>query len=66
MKKARHNFDDHSSTALEGRVSSDKKKWLALGKEGTFGRTENNVRADSGNFRARKLSQHRRSSAGWQ
>jgi hypothetical protein len=38
IRKARRNFDDHFSTALESRVSSRREKQVALGKGGSIRR----------------------------
>jgi hypothetical protein len=56
MKKARRNFDDHYSTELTGQSEFRQQKQLALGKEGTVGRTEKDARTGSGKFRPPKLS----------
>jgi hypothetical protein len=56
MKKARENFDDYDSTALEGRVSSGKQKLLAPRKEVTVEERGKAARADSINFRSWKQS----------
>jgi hypothetical protein len=56
MEEARQKFDDPYSIPLDGRVSSKRKKRLALGKEGKVRNRRKDACADSGKFSPWKLS----------